>query len=61
VVIRRTIEARIWSWKGTAVQTGLEPSSAEIVIVRSSYKETSSEDAAGWERLGVILKAWKAL
>jgi hypothetical protein len=51
----RTIEARICSWKGVAVQRGLEPGSKEIAIVRSRYQETSSEDTAGWKRLGVNL------
>jgi hypothetical protein len=51
----RTIEARIGSWKGVAVQRGFESGSRGIAIVRSRYQETSSEDAAGWERLGVIL------
>jgi hypothetical protein len=60
VVTRRTIEARILSWKGAAVQRGLEPGSTEIAIVRSSYQETSSEDNAGWERLSMVCKMWKS-
>jgi hypothetical protein len=39
------------SWKGTAVARGLEHGSRGIEIVRSRCQATTSEDAAGWERL----------
>jgi hypothetical protein len=43
------------SWKGAAIQTGLEPGSTRLAIVRSRYQATISEDTAVWKRLGVIL------
>jgi hypothetical protein len=47
-IIRRTIEARVHSWKGAAVQRELEHGSRGIVIVISRYQATTSEDTAGW-------------
>jgi hypothetical protein len=41
------------SWKGAAVQGGLEPGSRGTAIVRSRYQATTSEDIAGWERHSV--------
>jgi hypothetical protein len=51
VVVRRTIEARIF--QGAAVQRGLEYGSRRIEIVRNRYQERYSEDTAGWKRLSV--------
>jgi hypothetical protein len=56
--VRASVKKRR-SWKGAAVQRGLEPGSRGIAIVRSRYQETSSEDTEGWKRLSVIFKAWK--
>jgi hypothetical protein len=44
------------SWKGVAVQRGLEPGSRELAIVRSRYQTTSSEDTASWK----TCKVWKS-
>jgi hypothetical protein len=44
-----------YSWKGVAVQRGLEPGSRGIAIVRSRYQATTSEDTVGWRRLDVKL------
>jgi hypothetical protein len=52
-VIRRTTEARIGSWKGAAVQRGLEHGSRGITVVRSRHQETSSKDTASWKRLSL--------
>jgi hypothetical protein len=35
---RRTTEVRRGSWKGSAVQRGLEPGSKGIAIARSQYQ-----------------------
>jgi hypothetical protein len=43
------------SWRGTAVQRGLEPGSIGLVIVRSRYQGSTSADTAGWKRLSVVL------
>jgi hypothetical protein len=43
------------SWKGAAVQRGLEPGTRRIVIVRSRYQATTSADIVIWETLCVIL------
>jgi hypothetical protein len=42
--------ARVVSWKGAAIQRGLEHGSTGIAIVRSRYQATTSEDTAGWKR-----------
>jgi hypothetical protein len=41
------------SWKGAASQRGPESGIRGRVIVKSRYRETSSEDTAGWKRFGV--------
>jgi hypothetical protein len=41
------------SWKGSAVQSGLEPESRSLAVVRSRYQATTSEDIAGLKRLSV--------
>jgi hypothetical protein len=38
------------SWKGAAVQRGLEPGSRGLAVIRSRYQATTSEDTAGWKR-----------
>jgi hypothetical protein len=43
------------SWRVAAVHRGLEPVSRGIAIVRSRYQTTTSEAAADWRRLSVIL------
>jgi hypothetical protein len=53
--IRRKIEARKLSLKGSAVQRGLQPGSRGIAIVRSRYHTTTSEDC-GMEN---TCTAWK--
>jgi hypothetical protein len=52
-VIRRTTEQEYFSWNGVAVQKGIESGSRGLVIVKSRYQETTSEDPAGWKRLSV--------
>jgi hypothetical protein len=49
------------SWKGTAVQMGLEPRCRGIAIVRSRFQATTSEDSAGWKLACVLpnYKMWK--
>jgi hypothetical protein len=44
------LEQETRSWKGAAVQTGLEPGSRGIAIVRSRYQATTSEDTVAWKR-----------
>jgi hypothetical protein len=46
-VIRRTTGA---SWKGAAIQGGLESRSRRMAIVRSHYQGMAGEDTAGWKR-----------
>jgi hypothetical protein len=46
-VIMRTTRERIQSWKGAAIERGLESRSRGIVIVRSCYQTTTSEDTVG--------------
>jgi hypothetical protein len=41
------------SWKGAAIQRGLERGGRRISIVRSRYEATASEDTAGWTRFSV--------
>jgi hypothetical protein len=41
------------SWKGAAIQRGLERGSWRISTVRSRYQGTAGEDTAGWKRRGV--------
>jgi hypothetical protein len=43
-----------FSWKGDAVQRGLEPGSIGLTIARSRCQATTSEDTAGWK----ILSMW---
>jgi hypothetical protein len=45
--------AWVFSWKGAAIQSGLEHGSRGIAIVRSRYQANTIEDTAGWKRLGV--------
>jgi hypothetical protein len=47
--------ARVRSWKGEAIQRGLEPRSRGLATVRNRYHETSSDDTAGWKRLNVCV------
>jgi hypothetical protein len=48
----RMLDLKHWgSWKGTAVQRGLEPGSRGIAIVRTRYQAIASEDTASWKRL----------
>jgi hypothetical protein len=48
------------SWKGAAVQRGLEHGSKRIFIVRSRFQETSSEDAVDVTYSVAICKMWKS-
>jgi hypothetical protein len=51
------------SWKGAAVQRGLESGIRGLGIVRNRYQETSSEDTAYWKNLAcsvVICRSWKS-
>jgi hypothetical protein len=41
---RETVVRKAGSWKGSAVQRGLERRSKEISMVRSRYQETSNGD-----------------
>jgi hypothetical protein len=41
--IRRTLAARILSWKAAVIQTGFEPGSRGIAV-KSRYQETSSDE-----------------
>jgi hypothetical protein len=47
---RGSVVRKAESWKGAAVQRGLEYGRKEIAVVRSCYQETSSENTAGWKR-----------
>jgi hypothetical protein len=51
LTVGRNIRLRLnkMQLEGAAVQSGLEPGSRRIAIVRNHYQETSSEDTAGWE------------
>jgi hypothetical protein len=49
------IEVRKRSWKGAAVQRGLDPGSRKIATVRNRYLATTSDDIAAWKCLSVIL------
>jgi hypothetical protein len=48
---RESVVRKAGTWKGAAVQTGLEHGSRGIPIVRSRYQETSNEDTTGWKNL----------
>jgi hypothetical protein len=52
--LRESVKKRV-SLKGATVQRGLRPKSRVLVIVRSRYRATTSEDTAGWKTLSVIL------
>jgi hypothetical protein len=52
---KETTEARSGSWKGAAIQRGLEPSSTGIATASSCYQATTSEDITGWKRISVNL------
>jgi hypothetical protein len=39
------------SWKGAAIQRGLQPESKELIIVINRYQATTSEDTVGRKRL----------
>jgi hypothetical protein len=43
----------VLSWKGSAIQGGLQPGGRGIAIVKSRYQATTSEDTVGWKRLSV--------
>jgi hypothetical protein len=63
VVIRRTVEARIGSWKVAAVLGGLEHGSRGIAIVRSRYQATTNEGIRAGKDLAcviVICKMWRS-
>jgi hypothetical protein len=47
-VIKKTTEERLCSWKGAAIQGGLELRSRGIGIVRNHHQATTSEATAGW-------------
>jgi hypothetical protein len=51
--VKRRLAWELVSWKGAAIPKELEPGSRGIVTVRSRYQATTSEDTAGWKRLGV--------
>jgi hypothetical protein len=52
------------SFKGAAIQRGLQDGNRGLATVRSRYQETSSEDTALWKRdlpcAGVTCKLWKS-
>jgi hypothetical protein len=49
-----------FNWKGVVVQRGLELGNRGLVIVRSRYQETSSEDTVGWKKFTAmhIARCW---
>jgi hypothetical protein len=50
---------RIDSWKGVAIQRGLEPGSRRITIVRSRYQAVTCENTGGWKRVKrVVCEVW---
>jgi hypothetical protein len=52
--VRETVKQR-GSWKGAAIQRGLELGSWGISTVRSRYQGTGGEDTAGWETAQRVL------
>jgi hypothetical protein len=51
VIYVREAVKKMDSWKGAAVQRGLEPGRRGLAIVRSRYQAATSEDIAGWKAL----------